>query len=123
MMAHEKQRGMARIAGLVALVLFPVMLPGCQTATMRVVPIASEHHMALAADDIVLMMRQAGFTDSEILKYGTDVRNALATQGSARVEVDDVVRAIFFAQKDTVHVTTTVGKAFFYQIRPEPKGG
>ena len=78
MMAHEKQRGMARITGLVALVLFPVMLAGCQTAAMHVVPTASEHHLALAADDIVLMMRQAGFTDSEILKYGTDVRNALA---------------------------------------------
>ena len=118
---HEKRRGTARVAGLAALGLLVMTLLGCQTATLRVVPAASEQHTALTADDIVLMMRQAGFSDGDILKHGTNVRNALATHGTARVETDDVVRAIFFAQKDTVHVTTSTGKPFFYRIRSESK--
>jgi hypothetical protein len=118
---HQERHGTARAAGLAALGLILMTLLGCQTAATRVVPAASEIHKALAADDIVLMMRQAGFSDADILKRGTDIRNALATHGTARVETNDVVRAIFYAQKDTIYVTTNTGKAFFYQIRPESK--
>ncbi len=120
---HEIRRGTACVAGLAVLGLFSMALLGCQTAATRVVPAASEYHKVLVADDIALMMRQAGFCDADILKYGTDVRNALATRGTARVEKDDVVCAIFYAQKETIYVTTDAGKAFFYQIRSVSKDG
>ncbi len=111
------------MAGLVALSLFSMTFLGCQTGATRVMPAPGEHHKTLSADDVVLLMRQSGFGDSDILQYGTDLRNALATQGVARVEIGDVVRAIFCAQEESVYVTTSMGKAFFYPIHAAPKAG
>jgi hypothetical protein len=86
---------------------------------MHVVPFAGQYRTALVADDIVLVMRQAGFSDDDILKFGTDVRNALATHGAARVEMSDLVRAIFIAKKDAIYVTTSTGKNFIYHVQSE----
>ena len=115
---HANRHRIACVVGLIALGLFPMMNSGCQTT--RVAPFAGKYRAALAADDVVLAMRQADFSDDDILKYGTDVRNALATHGAARVEMSDLVRAIFVAQNDAIYVTTSTGKNFIYHIRSRP---
>ena len=102
------------LVGLITLAFIPIALLGCQTT--RIAPFAGEDRTGLVADDVVLMMRQAGFEDEDIIAYGTELRNALASHGAARLEKDDVVQAIFVIKKEGVYVTTRSGKNFIYSI-------
>ena len=70
--------------------------------------------IALSADNVVTLMRRAGFSDQQILDLGTDLRNALATEGAAQVQVKDKVEAIFAVSGSQVHVSSYQRGSFIF---------
>ena len=106
--------------GLLSLLLFLALLPaGCATSQShgRVDPLPSQQVVALNSDDIVRVMRRAGFSDEQILEFGTDVRNGLASSGAAQVRVGDKVEAIFAVDGNYLHGTSRLRGSFIYDLK------
>ncbi len=99
----------------VILLLLMLSLLGCalgvrhddtRAINARVVSLSNQDVIALTADDIVKVMRRAGFSDERILDLGTDLRNALAASGAAQIEVANTVEAIFAVRDKNLHVSS-----------------
>ena len=88
----------------VAFVLGLLGLMSC--AHTRIVPLANREVVALSADDIVTVMRRAGFSDDQILDLGTEVRNTLAASGAAEVRIGNKVEAIFAVRGEQIHISS-----------------
>lgn len=78
-------------------------------------PLPNRDVAGLTADDIVLLMRRAGFSDMQILEYGPRVRNDLAASGGSRVVSHNFVEAIFAVHDDTVYASTRRRGTFRYE--------
>jgi len=103
--------------GLALLTLAAAVLGGCeQPQQMRVISVANQDVASLQADDVVVTMRRAGFTDQEILDLGPDVRNTLASSGAAMIRIGDKVRAIFAVDGNFLHVSTRGRGSFIYDL-------
>lgn len=105
---------------LLSLLLLPALLPaGCATTQSRgrVDPLPSQQVIALSSDDIVRVMRRAGFSDEQIIDLGTDVRNALASTGASQVRVGKKVEAIFAVDGDCLHGTSRLRGSFIYDMK------
>jgi hypothetical protein len=103
-----------RSACAVAVCLAAVFLAGCQT-TMRVEPLPGRYTIGLTADDTVKMLRQAGLSDEEVLESGMELRNSLASHGSARVCRGDALLALFVVRGDEIIVSARNGNRFVYR--------
>ena len=104
---------------LLSLLLFLALFPaGCATNQShgRVDPLPSQQVVALSADDVVRVMRRAGFSDEQILEFGTDVRNGLASSGAAQVRVGKKVEAIFAVDGNYLHGTSRPRGSFIYDM-------
>lgn len=75
---------------------------------------------ALSADDVVMIMRKAGFEDAEILRLGPQLRNQIATVGGALVRSKGALEAIFAVTDDRLQVSSRRTGTFVYQ--PDGKG-
>jgi hypothetical protein len=84
---------------------------------LQVIPLSNQDVIALAADDIIRIMRRAGFSDDQILKLGTDVRNALLLSGAAQVKLKDKIEVIFAVHDDYVFITTRLRGHFIYDVK------
>jgi len=84
--------------------LLVLLLAGC--AGLEVKALGNAEVIALDGEDVVHLMRRAGFSDEEVLEHGTDLRNALALEGSAEVRSEGKVEALFAVSGHHVHVTT-----------------
>jgi hypothetical protein len=82
--------------------------------TPRVQPFANPQVVALEPEQVVALMRQAGFSDEGILKVGLDLRNALAIQGGAKVLLDGHTEALFVVHEGYVHVASWKRGSFMY---------
>ena len=80
----------------------------------KVVALPNRETVALDADDVVRIMRMAGFSDSQILNMGTDLRNQLARAGAAQVQLGDKVEASFAVNGRYVYVATSMHGSFIY---------
>lgn len=96
---------------------------GCVSArsdkSMRfqVVPVGSQEVAALSSDDIVRVMRRAGFSDEQILQLGTQLRNALLLSGAAQVIRANIVEAIFAIHNNNVYITARLRGNFIYDLQ------
>jgi hypothetical protein len=88
-----------------------------RAAELQVVPLSNQDVIALGADDIIRIMRRAGFSDDQILQLGTDVRNALLLSGAAQVRLKDKVEVIFAVHDDYVFITTRLRGHFIYDVK------
>jgi hypothetical protein len=86
-------------------------------ARLQVIPLSNQDVITLSADDIIRMMRKAGFSDDQILQLGTDVRNALLLSGAAQVRLKDKVEVIFAVHDDYVFITTRLRGSFIYDAK------
>jgi len=86
-------------------------------AKLHVTPLSNQDVIALGADDIIRIMRRAGFSDEQILQLGTDVRNALLLSGAAQVRLKDKVEVIFAVHDDYVFITTRLRGSFIYDVK------
>lgn len=87
------------------------------TAKFQVTPLSNQDVVALSADDIIRIMRRAGFSDEQILQLGTDVRNALLLSGAAQLRLKDKVEVIFAVHDDHVFITTRLRGSFIYDVK------
>jgi len=117
--SHEP-RNFGAIFVLLLLVLLATGLLGCtHTGRMRiqVIPLNSRSVLTLSSDDIVQVMRRAGFSDMQILQFGTEVRNALSQSGAAQIKVRRKVEAVFAIKGDSVYITTRLRGNFIYNVK------
>jgi len=99
-----------------------MMLTGCAVLTPgkggpHVAPFLGTDTAALNAGQIVAVMEAAGFGPAEIELLGTDLRNALAQQGAARILADDRTEAIFTVHNHYVHCASWRRGQFMYEIQ------
>src|ERR1035437_7714360 len=97
-----------------AAILAVLILGGCAADKGKVMGVANQTALgvaiqgvtALSADDVVRVMRRAGFTHEEILNLGPDLRNTLAGQGAGEIRIDNKVQAIFAVNEDRLLVSS-----------------
>ena len=91
--------------------------PALMDEPAQVVALPNNEVAGLTADDVVVIMLQAGFTDDEIILFGTDLRNKLATSGAARIHAEDKVQALFAVKGDYVHCSSRKRGSFIYDFK------
>lgn len=113
---HESRNGGAMFAALLA--LLALSLGGCMRHTgIQVLPIGNQDTLQLTADDVVQVMRAAGFSDAQIYEHGTTVRDGIASSGAVQVRVDDTIEVIFAVKGDSVYVSTLGRGHFIYNAK------
>ncbi len=85
-------------------------------AGFEIVPLGNQDVVVLNADDVIQVMRRAGFSDQQILELGTSLRNALLHAGAAQVKLRDKVEAVFAVHGDYVFITTRLRGSFIYDV-------
>lgn len=83
---------------------------------LLVFPIPNEDVADLKAHDIVVLMRQAGFSDQQILDLGTELRNNLATTGAAKIRTGEIVEAIYAVRGKYVHAASRRRGSFVFDL-------
>jgi hypothetical protein len=64
-------------------------------------------------------MRRAGFSDRQILEYGTDLRNGLAESGAVQIKIGKKVEAVFavnLSESNCVYISTRLRGNFIYDV-------
>lgn len=96
--------------------LLLLTLGGCLRSGIQVVPVPNQNVLSLNADEIVQILRQVGFTDQQIQKYGWSIREGLAKSGAVRILIDDVVEAGFAVRGDEVFISSRSRGYWIYNI-------
>lgn len=113
-----KQRNVSLIYLFLLLMLTVTGLFGCARTAggIQVIPLNSTNVITLGPDDVVQIMRRAGFTDMQIWQYGTEVRNVLAQSGAVQIKVNRRVEAVFAVKDNSVYISTRLRGNFIYNI-------
>ena len=119
----------AALIGLTLLLLLALGVIGCggsRSSGIQVIPLSSRSVLELNADDVVRIMRRAGFSDKQIMEYGPDLRDGLAQSGAVQVKVGNKVEAVFAINLDhgpCVYITTRLRGSFIYNVQEGWAGG
>lgn len=114
------------IAVLMLLALLAFGMVGCTGSSsggIKLVPVSNREVVELNPDQVVIIMRRAGFSDRQILQYGADLRNGLAQSGAVQVIVGDKHEVIFAVKGDAVYITTRLRGNFIYNVETGWIGG
>ena len=103
---------------LLMLSLLSLSIVGCSQSGrgIKVIPISNQYVLNLGADDVVQVMRRAGFSDMQIWEHGTALREGLARSGAVQVRIDGRVEAIFAINGSDVYISTGTRGYFIYNI-------
>jgi len=106
---------------LALLALVALGICGCAHSNtgIRVVPLSNRSVLDLNPDDVVEVMRRAGFSDNQILEYGTDLRNGLAESGAVQIKIGKKVEAVFainLSEGNCVYISTRLRGNFIYDV-------
>ncbi|MBN1804328.1 MAG: hypothetical protein JW837_03675 [Sedimentisphaerales bacterium] len=106
---------------LTLLALLALGVGGCARSSMgiRIIPLSNRSVLALSPDDVVEVMRRAGFSDGQILEYGTDLRNGLAESGAVQIKIGKKVEAVFavnLSEGNCVYISTRLRGNFIYDV-------
>lgn len=82
----------------------------------KVIPVSNRHVLDLNADDVVQVMRRAGFSDNQILELGTDVHDGMLGSGAVQLKLKGKVEAVFAANGDDVYIGTRLRGNFIYNM-------
>ena len=96
---------------------------GCTHNQARVIPAGNRQVAALSADDIVRVMRRAGFPDEQIEQLGPELRDALAFHGAAGIRSGEHNEALFLVDGYFIYVAVRGRGGFFYDVRKKPVYG
>lgn len=108
------------------LVLLAFGMAGCAGYTpggIKLVPVSNREVVKLTPDDVVIIMRRAGFSDRQILQFGSQLRNGLAQSGAVQVVVGDKHEVIFAVKGDAVYISTRLRGNFIYNVNTGWVGG
>ena len=84
---------------------------------LQIIPLSNQHTLALSTDDIIEVMRRAGFSNQQILDLGQDMHEGLMHSGAAQLKVDNEVEAIFAVHGDCIYITTRMRGSFIYNVK------
>ena len=98
------------------LTLLTLSLTGCANSRARVISLSNREIAALDADDIVRVMRRAGFSDDQVIDLGPDLRNMLASSGAAKIQVGNKVEAIFSVDGHYLYASSYRRGSFIYDL-------
>jgi hypothetical protein len=103
---------------LLLLTLLASGVVGCmhRARGFEVIPVGNRSVIELSSDDVVQVMRRAGFSDDQILELGTDVHDGLLRSGAVQVKLDDKVEVVFAASGDDVYIGTRLRGNFIYNV-------
>ena len=107
---------------LTLLTLLALGISGCSSGAstgIRVIPLSNRSVLALSPDDVVEVMRRAGFSDRQVLEYGTDLRNGLAESGAVQIKIGKKVEAVFainLSEGKCVYISTRLRGNFIYDV-------
>ncbi len=113
---------------LTLLALLALGAVGCvrDSTGIRVVPMSNRNVLALSVDDVIEVMHRAGFSDNQILEYGTDLRNGLAESGAVQIKIGKKVEAVFainLNDGNNVFISTRLRGNFIYNVDSGWLGG
>jgi len=90
---------------------------GCaRRSGIQVVPVSNRHVLELSADDIVQIMRRAGFSDAQVFEHGPDLHAGLAESGAVQIKINNTVEAVFAINGDSVYISTRLRGHFIYNV-------
>jgi hypothetical protein len=97
-------------------------MTGCCTSSttsseLRITPLSNKNTITLSADDIVRIMRRAGFSDEQILELGGRMHDSLLHSGAAQLEIGNRVEALFAANNNFVYIATRLRGSFIYDVK------
>ena len=106
---------------LTLLTLVALGISGCSNSStgIQVIALSNRSVLALSPDDVVQIMRRAGFSDAQILEYGTDLRNGLAESGAVQIKIGKKVEAVFavnLSESNCVYISTRLRGNFIYDV-------
>ena len=113
--------GVIIVSLLLALLAFGVV--SCAQRGFEVIPLSYQEVLTLSSDDIVRVMRRAGFSDNQILEYGTDLHDALSRSGAAQIKINKNLQAVFAINGDSVYISTRLRGNFIYNVKTGWVGG
>ncbi|MHC4122476.1 MAG: hypothetical protein ACYSSI_02795 [Planctomycetota bacterium] len=103
------------------MLILALNVAGCvdtaKQSTLHIVPLSNQDTLALNANDIVQVMRQAGFSDEQILEHGTNMHDGLSMAGATQLKVGNEVEAIFAVRGNCVYITSRMRGSFIYDVR------
>ena len=116
-----KSRNSSMTIMLTLLALLALGAVGCarNNTGIRVVALSNRDVLALSPNDVVEVMRRAGFSDNQVLEYGTDLRNGLAESGAVQIKIGKKVEAVFainLSDGDCVFISTRLRGNFIYNV-------
>ena len=100
------------IAAALAVIALAITLGGC--ATMKMQPAPNQERIALAAEDVAIILSNIGFSDKEIVKRGRDFRNQLAQHGAVSLRRGGTTVATLAVRGTLIHVTSLSAGSFVY---------
>jgi hypothetical protein len=106
---------------LLALTVFSVV--GCAPTGIQVMPVSNRYVLALSSDDVVRVMRRAGFSDSQVLEFGPGIRDGLAQSGAVQIKVGKKIEVVFAIRDNSVYITTRLRGNFIYNLDTGWVGG
>ena len=89
----------------------------------EIYPLSNQNVLSLSSDDIVRVMRRAGFSDNQILQYGEDLYLALSQHGAAQIKIKRKVQAVFAINGDAVYISSRARGNFIYNTKTGWVGG
>ena len=107
--------GVIIVSLLLALLAFGVV--SCAQRGFEVIPLHHQEVLTLSSDDIVRVMRRAGFSDNQILEYGTELHDALSRSGAAQIKISKKLQAVFAINGDSVYISTRLRGNFIYNVK------
>ena len=100
------------------LILLTFGLSGCVgNRGFEIFPVNNQNVLTLSSDDIVRVMRGAGFSDNQILQYGEDLHLALSQYGAAQIKIQRKLEAVFAINGDAVYISTRLRGNFIYNTK------
>jgi hypothetical protein len=102
---------------MIVTLLLLMTLGGCIRSGIQVVPIPNQNVLLLNSDQIVQILKAAGFDDEQIIEYGPSIRDGLARSGAVRILINNVVEAGFAVKGDEVFISTRSRGYFIYNIK------
>ena len=103
-------------SGVFIVLLLLLSLGGCLRSGIQVVPVPNQDTLVLNANEVVQILRAAGFSDEQIMEYGPQIRDGLARSGAVRIVIDKVIEAGFAIKGDDVYISTRSRGYFIYNI-------
>ena len=100
------------------LALLALGISGCTgNRGFEIFPLNNQNVLTLSSDDIVRVMRRAGFNDNQILQHGEDLHLALSQYGAAQIKIQKKLQAVFAINGDAVYISSRATGNFIYNTR------